>query len=78
MREIIELSRTYNLIDIVFQQEIKNNILFKKYYYLFYLYNSAYLLPNDYKSHYDCGYYDKKNQQSLLKNIKLLINNLRF
>lgn len=78
MSEMIALSSTYNLIDIMFQQEIKNNILFKKYYYLFYTQklinyftcsNSSSLLPNDYKSPYDCGYYDKKNQQSLLKKI---------
>ena len=36
MNEMIALSSTYNLVDIMFQQEIKNNILFKKYYYLFY------------------------------------------
>jgi len=78
MNEMIALSSTYNLVDIMFQQEIKNNILFKKYYYLFYTQRiinyftcskSTSLLPNDYKSPYDCGYYDKKTNQSLLKKI---------
>jgi len=32
MKELFALSSTYNLIDIMFQQEIKNNILFKKYF----------------------------------------------
>jgi hypothetical protein len=74
MKELFALSSTYNLIDIMFQQEIKNNILFKKYFYLFYLqkitsiigYN---VLPPDYKDPYDCGYVDKKTNKSLLRKI---------
>jgi len=67
MKELFALSSTYNLIDIMFQQEIKNNHLFKHYFYLFYLqkitsiigYN---VLPPDYKDPYDCGYVDKKTK----------------
>lgn len=58
MKKLFALSSTYNLIDIMFQQEIKNNILFKKYFYLFYLqkitsiigYN---VLPSEYKYPHD-------------------------
>jgi hypothetical protein len=37
MNEIKILNSTSNLIDMMFQQEIKNNVLFKKYFYTFYL-----------------------------------------
>ena len=78
MKELFALSSTYNLIDIMFQQEIKNNILFKNYYYLFYLQkimnfftcrNECTFLPKDYKNPYDCGYYDTKTNKSLLRKI---------
>lgn len=78
MRELFALSSTYNLIDIMFQQEIKNNLLFRDYYYLFYAQyvvnficckSSTSLLPNEYKSPYDCGYYDEKTKKTLLRKI---------
>jgi len=78
MKELFALSSTYNLIDIMFQQEIKNNILFKQYFYLFYLQkfinlfnctNDTRFLPKEYKHPYDCGYYDKKLNKYLLRKI---------
>jgi hypothetical protein len=78
MNEIKILNSTSNLIDMMFQQEIKNNVLFKKYFYTFYLQklmnviffnNSTYLLPSEYKNPYDCGYYDKTLKRSLLRKI---------
>jgi len=78
MNEIKILNSTSNLIDMMFQQEIKNNVLFKKYFYTFYLQkiinitcfnHSTYLLPTDYKNPYDCGYYDKTLKRSLLRKI---------
>lgn len=58
----------------MFQQEIKNNILFKKYFICFTYkkitsiigYN---LLPSEYKYPYDFGYVDKKTNTSLLRKI---------
>jgi hypothetical protein len=76
MKELFALSSTYNLIDIMFQQEIKNTMLFKQYFYLFYLQNlidcitdKISILPHEYKHPYDCGYLDTKNNQSLLRKI---------
>ena len=78
MNEIKILNSTSNLIDMMFQQEIKNSVLFKKYFYMFYIQkiinvvcsnNSSYFLPNDYKNPYDCGYYDKTLKRSLLRKI---------
>ena len=78
MNEIKILNSTSNLIDMMFQQEIKNSVLFKKYFYMFYiqkivnvicLNNSTYFLPDDYKNPYDCGYYDKTLKKSLLRKI---------
>ena len=78
MNEIKILNSTSNLIDMMFQQEIKNSALFKKYFYMFYIQkiiniacsnNSSYFLPNDYKNPYDCGYYDKTLKRSLLRKI---------
>jgi len=78
MKELFSLSSTYNLIDIMFQQEIKNNILFRHYFYLFYLQkivnffkcnHDTSFLPKDYKHPYDCGYFDKKTNKSLLRKI---------
>ena len=84
MKEIFALSSTHNLIDIMFQQEIKNNLLFRDYYYLFYTQyainficcnSSTNFLPNDYKHPYDCGYYDEKNKTPLLRKIMNIWNN---
>jgi len=84
MKEIFALSSTHNLIDIMFQQEIKNNLLFRDYYYLFYTQyainficcnSSTNFLPNDYKHPYDCGYYDEKNNTPLLRKIMNIWNN---
>ena len=78
MNEIKILNSTSNLIDMMFQQEIKNSVLFQKYFYMFYiqkivnilcLNNSTYFLPDDYKNPYDCGYYDKTLKKSLLRKI---------
>jgi hypothetical protein len=78
MNEIKILNSTSNLIDMMFQQEIKNSVLYKKYFYMFYIQkiinivcsnNSSYFLPNDYKNPYDCGYYDKTLKKSLLRKI---------
>jgi hypothetical protein len=78
MNEIKILNSTSNLIDMMFQQEIKNSVLFKKYFYMFYIQklvnvicfnNSSYFLPDDYKNPYDCGYYDKTLKKSLLRKI---------
>ena len=78
LNEIKILNSTSNLIDMMFQQEIRNNILYSKYYYMFYIQKciniitckqSMYFLPNDYKNPYDCGYYDKVLKKSLLRKI---------
>ena len=78
MNEIKILNSTSNLIDMMFQQEIKNSVLFKKYFYMFYIQKcinvfssntSSYFLPNEYKNPYDCGYYDKTLNKSLLRKI---------
>jgi len=78
MNEVKILNSTSNLIDMMFQQEIKNSVLFKKYYYMFYIQklinvwysnDSTYYLPNEYKNPYDCGHYDKTSKKSLLRKI---------
>ena len=78
MNEIKMLNSTSNLIDMMFQQEIKNSVLFKKYFYIFYIQKiinifccnvSTYFLPYEYKNPYDCGYYDKILKRSLLRKI---------
>jgi hypothetical protein len=78
MNEIKILNSTSNLIDMMFQQEIKNNVLIKTYFYAFYFQKlmnllfcnqSTYFLPSEYKNPYDCGYYDKVSKKSLLRKI---------
>jgi hypothetical protein len=76
MQELFALSSTHNLIDIMFQQEIKNHQSFKRYFYLFYLHQFVNMfiktdrfLPTDYKNPYDCGYFDTRQQKSLLRKI---------
>lgn len=74
MNELFTLSSTYNLIDIMFQQEIKNNVLFRNYFYLFYLQKITILfgynvLPSEYKHPYDCGYKDEITGKTLLRKI---------
>ena len=78
MNEIKSLNSTSNLIDMMFQQEIKNSVLYKKYYYMFYIQKiiniifcnkSVYFLPSEYKNPYDCGYYDTTINTSLLRKI---------
>lgn len=74
MNELFTLSSTYNLIDIMFQQEIKNNVLFRNYFYLFYLQKITILfgcnvLPPEYKHPYDCGYKDEITGKTLLRKI---------
>ena len=74
INELILLSSTYHLIDIMFQQEIKNMVLYKKYRGLFFLQTllnvfgcSRNVLPKDYKNPYDCGFHDQ--EKSLLRKI---------
>jgi hypothetical protein len=74
MNELILLSSTYHLIDIMFQQEIKNNVLYRKYYARFYVQSILDLfgcrtsvLPVEYKNPYDCGFMD--HERSLLRKI---------
>lgn len=74
MNELILLSSTYHLIDIMFQQEIKNNMLYKKHKVQFFIQQivdmfgwKVSFLPKDYKNPYDCGYMDEN--RSLLRKI---------
>lgn len=74
MNELILLSSTYHLIDIMFQQEIKNNVLYRKNRLCFGLQRVFDLvglkwnvLPPEYKNPYDCGFMDK--ERSLLRKI---------
>jgi hypothetical protein len=74
INELILLSSTYHLIDIMFQQEIKNNNLYKKHRFRFFVQyvldffgSTRSVLPSDYKNPYDCGFRD--NERSLLRKI---------
>lgn len=77
VHELIMLSSSYYLVDAMFQQEIKNNILYKNHFFKFMYYNVLEVfgckpvnyLPAEYKNPYDCGYIDKKTNQSLLRKI---------
>ncbi len=78
-KELIVLTSTYNLIDVMFQQEIKNQNLYNEYYlqfvfqkifnFIFCNQHSTRFLPEGYKNPYDCGHFDKKTNQSLLRKI---------
>jgi hypothetical protein len=74
MNELILLSSTYHLVDIMFQQEIKNNMLYKRFRLRFYLQSlleifgwKGSVLPKEYKNPYDCGFMD--GNRSLLRKI---------
>jgi hypothetical protein len=74
INELILLSSTYHLIDIVFQQEIKNNVLYKRHRVRFFVQTildffgcTKSVLPPEYKNPYDCGFRDK--ERSLLRKI---------
>jgi hypothetical protein len=74
INELVLLSSTYHLIDIMFQQEIKNNVLYKKHRLRFFLQyildffgSTRCVLPREYKNPYDCGFRDK--ERSLLRKI---------
>ncbi len=74
MNELILLSSTYHLVDIMFQQEIKNNMLYRKYRLGFALQRvldvmgiQKNVLPEGYKDPYDCGFMD--DERSLLRKI---------
>lgn len=74
MNELVLLSSTYHLIDIMFQQEIKNNVLYRRYSVRFYLQSildffgsKISVLPAEYKHPYDCGFMD--HERSLLRKI---------
>ncbi len=78
-KELIILTSTYNLIDVMFQQEIKNQNIYNEYYIQFIfqkIYNffccnkkSNLFIPDGYKNPYDCGHYDEKTKMSLLRKI---------
>jgi hypothetical protein len=78
-KEFIVLTSTYNLIDVMFQQEIKNQNIYNEYYinfiiqkiYNFICFNkkSTIFIPEEYKNPYDCGYLDEKTDMSLLRKI---------
>jgi hypothetical protein len=76
INELIMLTSTHNLIEVLFQQEIKNHYIYKKYYPLFVLQaisnffrceNETFFLPKEYKNPYDCGFIDKMNKSLLRK-----------
>jgi hypothetical protein len=76
INELIMLTSTHNLIEVLFQQEIKNHYLYKKYYPLFVMQaisnffrckNETFFLPKEYKNPYDCGFIDKTNKSLLRK-----------
>jgi len=74
--ELIMLTSTHNLIEVMFQQEIKNDHLYREYWLWFWMdnvskrFNLSYrFLPNEYKNPYDCGFMDPKTQKSLLRKI---------
>ncbi len=78
-KELIVLTSTYNLIDVMFQQEIANQNIYNEYYLQFLLQkmynflccnkNSKLFIPEGYKNPYDCGYFDEKSKMSLLRKI---------
>ena len=74
MNELILLSSTYHLVDIMFQQEIKNNALYQQHWLRFQIQScidffgcQKNILPSEYKNPYDCGYMD--GNRSLLRKI---------
>ena len=74
--ELIMLTSTHNLIEVMFQQEIKNDYLYARYWFWFWMdniakrFNSEYnFLPNEYKNPYDCGFVDPRTNKSLLRKI---------
>ena len=75
LHELIILSGSYNLVDEMFQQEIKNYILYKQYYLKFQCnkflecLNCKTTKPHGYKNPYDCGFIDQKTKQPLLRKI---------
>ena len=78
LEELIMVSSSFYMIDIIFQQEIKNNVLYHQYYYRFLLKNildcfcclkGVIQLPPAYKDPYESGYCDKKTGQPLLRKI---------
>ena len=74
--ELIMLTSTHNLIEVMFQQEIKNDHLYARYWFWFWMDNIAKrfsteynFLPNEYKNPYDCGFVDPRTNKSLLRKI---------
>ena len=74
--ELIMLTSTHNLIEVMFQQEIKNDYLYTRYWFWFWMNNVAKwfnidynFLPAEYKNPYDCGFIDPKTNKSLLRKI---------
>jgi hypothetical protein len=72
MTELFVLISTYNLIDLMFQQEIQNAYLARKHWFRFWAHalsgHNAWL-PDGYKDPYDCGYCDPTSQKTLLRKI---------
>jgi hypothetical protein len=73
---LVLLSSSYYLVDAMFQQEIKNYIIYKQNRYKFLCNHfldcfgiKKIKLPDDYRSPYDCGHYDEKTKQPLLRKI---------
>jgi len=75
LHELILLSSSYYLVDAMFQQEIRNYVIYKQYFYRFFINhlleccNCKLFISSEYKNPYDCGYLDKKTNQSLLRKI---------
>jgi len=72
VQELIMLSSSYYLVEVMFQQEIKNNVVIKDNYFYYctrrlLCFSNPY--PEEYKHPYDSGYIDKKTNQSLLRKI---------
>ena len=74
--ELIMLTSTHNLIEVMFQQEIKNDHLYRQYWLWFWVdnvakrFNKEYnFLPAEYKNPYDCGFIDPRTKKSLLRKI---------
>ncbi len=81
VHELILLSSSYYLVDSMFQQEIRNYVIYKQNFLKFWAYNlfefcsccNYIQLPNEYKNPYDCGPQDEKNKQPLLRKILNII-----
>jgi hypothetical protein len=77
MDELVSLSSSYYLVDAMFQQEIKNYVIYKQNKLIFfckYIFDcfcscKQIKLPDEYRNPYDCGHVDEKTGQPLLRKI---------